>query len=219
MAERHTSNQEKKSGFGLDWFRVALRGLRDRNSQEAVEHENISDTIAETVTEPNFEQEQSEIKEQIPYEELIKLVEEFSTKGKFSKALESVHKINEFSVMVQQEDPVQFIDNELFSQCHIYSYDLIKFLKTKGFHSEAISEPPYNAHTIVKVQTDRGQIYVDPTIGQFIQYPHVFVGTKAELRAVFMNEEYRSLYGTAVIGHTGLDTRKKWFDVLYGYLE
>ena len=219
MTETSISNQERKEKVGLDWFRGVLRGWRDKNSQEAVEHEDTSDNKVETVKEPKPKREHSEIKEQVPYEELVKLVEEFSIEGTFARALQSVNKIDDFSVMVQKEDPTQFINNELFGTCHTFSYNLIKFLKAKGFHSEAISEPPYNAHTIVKVQTERGQIYVDLTIGQFIQYPHVFVGTKAELKAVFMDEEYRSFYGTAVIGHTNLDTREKWFDVLYGYLE
>ncbi len=112
----------------------------------------------------------------------------------------------------------------IFGSCATRSTSLEFFLldnykiKTKEVHSFAHNY----THTYLTCQTtDRGEIIIDPTINQFVEYGKlwvdIFVGTKEELKSIFLDEE-RDFYWTSAGKNPpkkNTRTREEWFDIFY----
>ncbi|MBI4919675.1 hypothetical protein HY837_07100 [archaeon] len=109
-------------------------------------------------------------------------------------------------------------DNPLSGMCLGYSTDFEKFLKKeKGIQTESVQSKYHALHTLLKANTaDRGEILIDPTLGQFVKYFQVFMGTMDELKAIFMDPSREFLCGTRIwaVDHE-ITTREEWFDLLY----
>ncbi len=110
------------------------------------------------------------------------------------------------------------IVNGLSGNCVLYSDQLEIYIKSRFCIK---LEPAYSrlrrVHTFLTSTTrDSGELIVDPTLGQFVAYPTVFVGTENDLRATFMDSERRFLCGTRLwaVKHD-ITSREEWFEILY----
>jgi hypothetical protein len=110
--------------------------------------------------------------------------------------------------------------NSLSGDCVTHSYHLQGHLRSKtGIDTKSVvSRFPLGPHTFLTVETsDDGELYVDPTLGQFVTYPDVFVGSRNELNAVFTDPSRDFLCGTRLFatGDRDITDRAEWFDIMY----
>jgi len=106
--------------------------------------------------------------------------------------------------------------NCLSGQCVGHTNELNRYLEARGIPNTIVKSKNNQVHTFLKCQTTEGEIIIDPSLGQFINYPNIFVGTLAELRAVFLSPEREFLGGTKLwaVEHD-ITSREEWFDILY----
>ncbi len=111
--------------------------------------------------------------------------------------------------------------NGLTGLCFYYSGQLQNYLDCQGIKSKTIcstgENPQEGLHELLTVNTsDKGKILIDPTLGQFVFYPEIFVGTFKELQQIFFDTNREFYYGNRVLT-TGraMPTRKDWFDLVY----
>ncbi|MBI5066235.1 hypothetical protein HZA97_08425 [Candidatus Woesearchaeota archaeon] len=108
--------------------------------------------------------------------------------------------------------------NSLSGMCTLYSGVIEEFLKKERNMQTQLMRSNYKGiHTLLKANTsDRGEILIDPTLGQFVKYFQVFMGTMDELKAIFMDPSRELLCGTRIwaVDHD-ITTREEWFDLLY----
>ncbi len=108
--------------------------------------------------------------------------------------------------------------NSLSGMCVLYSSFLEEFLgEEKKIQTQSLRSKYKGVHTLLKANTsDRGEILIDPTLGQFVKYFQVFMGTMDELKAIFMDPSREFLLGTRIwaVDHE-ITTREEWFDLLY----
>ena len=119
------------------------------------------------------------------------------------------------------EERVDFVTgqiiNKLSGECVTYSDRLKEYLEAR-FYIEA--EYGYSqlrmVHTFFKSTTsDAGLLFIDPTLGQFVNYPHVFVGTETDLRDIFLDPKRRFLAGKRLWAvEYDITSRGEWFDLL-----
>lgn len=72
-------------------------------------------------------------------------------------------------------------------------------------------------HNFLETDTsDAGPVIIDSTLGQFIVFPHIFTGTRDQLRRVFTDQANELLVGRRLCGidHDIL-TRDEWFGLLW----
>jgi hypothetical protein len=106
--------------------------------------------------------------------------------------------------------------NSLSGKCNRWSNTLYNYLREKGVQSKLESSKMDAAHKFLSIETDSGKIYIDPTLGQFIDYQDVFVGTMQELKDIFLDPNRQFFMGKKLfaVDHDIL-TREEWFDILY----
>ncbi len=110
------------------------------------------------------------------------------------------------------------IVNGLSGNCVLYSDQLKEYVESR-FHFEIkIAYSRLNrVHTFLTSTTrDSGELIVDPTLGQFVEYPAVFVGTENDLRTTFIDPNRRFLCGRRLwaVKHD-ISSREEWFELLY----
>ncbi len=110
------------------------------------------------------------------------------------------------------------IVNGLSGNCVTYSDQLKEYIESR-FHFEIkIAYSRLNrVHTFLTSTTrDSGELIVDPTLGQFVAYPTVFVGMENDLRTIFMDQNRRFLCGKRLwaVKHD-ITSREEWFELLY----
>ncbi|MFQ5620988.1 MAG: hypothetical protein ACE5FT_04045 [Candidatus Nanoarchaeia archaeon] len=125
-------------------------------------------------------------------------------------ALSRAHKVNKILPHGQKV-------NSLSGRCDQYSRDIEAYAEGRfRMNFRRARGMAQLMHTWLTVTTyDAGELVVDPTLGQFIQYPHIFVGTLDELREEFLSEEREFLFGTRIEGTDQPTTREGWFEYLY----
>ncbi|MBI2103221.1 hypothetical protein HYT55_05235 [Candidatus Woesearchaeota archaeon] len=110
------------------------------------------------------------------------------------------------------------IINKLSGECVTYSDRLKEYLETKFcIGAKYAYSRLERVHTFLKSTTsDAGLLFIDPTLGQFVNYPHVFVGTETDLRDIFLDSKRRFLAGKRLwaVEHD-ITSREEWFDLLY----
>ncbi len=110
------------------------------------------------------------------------------------------------------------IVNGLSGNCVLYSDQIEEYLRKRHSISLQYAHSKLRAvHTFLTSTTrDSGELIVDPTLGQFVEYPTVFVGTEHDLRTAFMDQNRRFLCGRRLwaVKHD-IILREEWFELLY----
>lgn len=135
------------------------------------------------------------------FEELETLVSAYSQTGYIAEALSEAANIN-----------------SLNGKCVHYSRQLQKFVKERvGINLSEVCSSLQRVHTYLEAETkDRGKVIIDSTLGQFICYPRIFLGTKDELRGLFLDESRELLLGDSIWAtKEKIETRERWFEILY----
>lgn len=102
------------------------------------------------------------------FDKIQRIINDFSKKKKIALALSTSN-----SPLTQ---------NMLYGNCSTYTNKLLRFAKRKYNLTLPYSYSLSFGHAFTEHNTsDRGTIIIDPTLGQFIIYPRVFIGTKTEL--------------------------------------
>ncbi len=106
--------------------------------------------------------------------------------------------------------------NSLSGSCVGQTTNLNEYLNNNGIPTKVVKSKNMQVHTFLKCQTSKSEIIIDPTIGQFIAYPDIFVGTLDELRLLFLSPERELLVGKRLwaVKHD-ITSREEWFKILY----
>ena len=106
--------------------------------------------------------------------------------------------------------------NSLSGTCTAQANELNEFLDSRGIPTDIVKSKKDCVHTFIKCQTTDDEIIIDPTLGQFVTYPGIFVGTLTELRQTFLSPERELLTGTRLwaVEHE-ITSREEWFQILY----
>ncbi len=107
--------------------------------------------------------------------------------------------------------------NALSGTCVSYSSELKKRLEERKIEIKKVHSKYRGLHTLLKTNTsDRGEVLVDPTLGQFVYHPRVFIGSEEELKNIFLDPLREFLCGTRIwaVDHE-ITSRQEWFDLLY----
>jgi len=101
-------------------------------------------------------------------------------------------------------DPNMPVENrlqpkDLFGHCSSLSSELQELLVSRGVHtkSSSSSNAHGNGHYFLQTLNTEPQLFIDPTIGQFIKnYPFIYVGTREELKEMVLNAKKGGIVNT-----------------------
>jgi len=131
---------------------------------------------------------------------------------------ESSQPIRESAKIIKTDHETEQKINSLSGRCVAQTTSLQEFLDQDGIYTIIVKSKNQGEHTFLICDTSKGEIIIDATVGMFVVYPQIFVGTLAELRKIFLDSEREFLAGKRLwsIEHD-ITTREEWFNILYTY--
>lgn len=106
--------------------------------------------------------------------------------------------------------------NTLSGLCIKWLDALKEHLHRNGIKANIVSSKNDKVHSFLQYMDHGTEMIIDPTLGQFVEYPHIFVGTRDQLRTVFMDPKRNFLSGTKIWSQEEeITSREEWFRLLY----
>lgn len=145
----------------------------------------------------------------VDYKALVRAVAQFAAIDKVRNVLAQANKIERVFEDGQKA-------NILSGACVGWASSLHNHLAGLGIKTEEVKTKKTGAHKFLRCTTNQGEMMIDPTLGQFINYPKIFIGSMVALRATFLDQKNELLVGNRLwcVDHD-ITTREEWFEVLY----
>jgi hypothetical protein len=126
----------------------------------------------------------------------------------------------DFSLDVPKVLETGQVVNHLSGRCCGLADDLEDYLQKRfRIPTTLVTSKHRRLHTFLTADTvDRGELVLDPGLGMFVEYCRIFLGTKAELKQVFMDESNRWLCGDGEFWTGDSSERtEELFELIYDY--